>query len=162
MKFLQEHGSPFQFLTGYTVQGYNLSVGNKTERVKGQPVSIDYFHVLGINPLLGRDFLAEENSGNGAHVAILSYGIWQTQMGGDRKTVGRTITLDGEPFTVIGVMPPGLEASADPILPGETDVGFGDGRNNPFCFEPQFARRSTSGDRSRSEPVPDGKFAIIM
>ena len=122
MKFLQEHGSPFQFLTGYTVQGYNLSVGNKTERVKGQPVSIDYFHVLGINPLLGRDFLAEENSGNGAHVAILSYGIWQTQMGGDRKTVGRTITLDGEPFTVIGVMPPGLEASADPILPGETDV----------------------------------------
>jgi putative ABC transport system permease protein len=122
MKFLIEHGSPFQFLTGYTVQGYNLSVGNKTERVKGQPVSIDYFHVLGINPLLGRDFLAEENSGNGAHVAILSYGIWQTQMGGDRKTVGRTITLDGEPFTVIGVMPPGLEASVDPILPGETDV----------------------------------------
>ena len=122
MKFLQEHGSPFQFLTGYTVQGYNLSVGNKTERVKGQPVSTDYFHVLGINPLLGRDFLAEENSGNGARVAILSYGIWQTQMGGDRKTVGRTITLDGEPFTVIGVMPPGLEASADPILPGETDV----------------------------------------
>jgi putative ABC transport system permease protein len=122
MQFLIEHGSPFQFLTGYTVQGYNLSVGNKTERVKGQPVSTDYFHVLGINPLLGRDFLAEENTGNGAHVAILSYGIWQTQMGGDRETIGRTITLDGEPFTVIGVMPPGLEGSVDPILPGETDV----------------------------------------
>jgi predicted permease len=122
MQFLIEHGSPFQFFTGYTVQGYNLSVGNKTERVKGQPVSTDYFHVLGINPLLGRDFLAEENAGNGAHVAILSYGIWQTQMGGDRETIGRTITLDGEPFTVIGVMPPGLEASVDPILPGETDV----------------------------------------
>jgi len=122
MQFLIEHGSPFQFLTGYTVQGYNLSVGNKTERVKGQPVSTDYFHVLGINPLLGRDFLAEENTGTGAHVAILSYGIWQTQMGGDRQTIGRTITLDGEPFTVIGVMPPGLEGSVDPILPGETDV----------------------------------------
>ena len=122
MQFLIEHGSPFKFLTGYTVQGYNLRVGNKTERVKGQPVSTDYFHVLGINPLLGRDFLAEENTGNGAHVAILSYGIWQTQMGGDRETIGRTITLDGEPFTVIGVMPPGLEGSVDPILPGETDV----------------------------------------
>ena len=122
MQFLQEHGSPFQFLTGYTVQGYNLSVGNKTERVKGQPVSTDYFHVLGINPLLGRDFLAEENTGDGAHVAILSYGTWQTQMGGDRETIGRTITLDGEPFTVIGVMPPGLEGSVDPILPGDTDV----------------------------------------
>jgi putative ABC transport system permease protein len=122
MQFLIEHGSPFQFLTGYTVQGYNLSVGKKTERVKGQPVSTDYFHVLGINPLLGRDFLAEENTGNGAHVAILSYGIWQTQMGGDREAIGRIITLDGEPFTVIGVMPPGLEGSVDPILPGETDV----------------------------------------
>ena len=122
MQFLLEHGSPFQFLTGYTVQGYNLSVGNKTERVKGQPVSTDYFHVLGINPLLGRDFLAEENTGDGAHVAILSYGIWQTQMDGDRETIGRSITLDGEPFTVIGVMPPGLESSVDPILPGETDV----------------------------------------
>jgi predicted permease len=90
--------------------------------VKGQPVSTDYFEALGIRPLLGRDFLAEENVGNGAHVAILSYGIWQRQMGGDRETIGRTITLDGEPFTVIGVMPPGLEASVDPIMPGDTDV----------------------------------------
>ena len=122
MQFLQEHGSPFQFVTGYTVQGYNLNVGNKTERVKGQPVSTDYFRVLGINPLLGRAFLAEENTGNGTHVAILSYGIWQTQMGGDREAIGRTITLDGEPFIVIGVMPPGLEGTVDPILPGETDV----------------------------------------
>ena len=120
--FWQAHSSPFQFLTGYTVQGHNLGVGNKTERVKGQPVSTDYFHVLGIRPLLGRDFLPEDNTGDGAHVAILSYGTWQRQMGGDREIIGRTITLDGEPFTVIGVMPPGLEASVDPILPGDTDV----------------------------------------
>lgn len=122
LQFLQEHSSPFQFLSGYTVQGYNLGVGNKTERVKGQPVSADYFHVLGIRPLLGRDFLADDHIGNGAHVAILSYEIWQKHMGGDRATIGRTVTLDGEPFTVIGVMPPGLEASVDPILPGDTDV----------------------------------------
>jgi putative ABC transport system permease protein len=122
LQFLQEHSSPFQFLTGYTVQGYNISFGDKTERVKGQPVSTDYFSVLGIGPVLGRDFLAEENIGNGAHVAILSYEIWQKQMGGDRETIGRTVTLDGEPFTIIGVMPAGLEASVDPILPGDTDV----------------------------------------
>ncbi len=122
LQFLQEHSSPFQFLTGYTVQGYNLGLGDKTERVKGQPVSTDYFQVLGIRPLLGRDFLADDHVGNGAHVAILSYEIWQRQMGGDRATIGRTVTLDGEPFTVIGVMPPGLEASVDPIMPGDTDV----------------------------------------
>jgi putative ABC transport system permease protein len=122
LRFLQEHNSTFQFLAGYTVQGYNLRVDNKTERVKGQPISTDYFHVLGIRPMLGRDFLADDNIGNGAHVAILSYGMWQRQMSGDRETIGRTVTLDGEPFTVIGVMPPGLEASVDPILPGDTDV----------------------------------------
>jgi putative ABC transport system permease protein len=122
LQFLQEHSSAFQFLTGYTVQGYNLGLGNKTERVKGQPVSTDYFHVLGIRPLLGRDFLVADNIGNGAHVAVLSYEIWQKQMGGDRAIIGRTVMLDGEPFTVIGVVPPGLEASVDPILPGDTDV----------------------------------------
>jgi putative ABC transport system permease protein len=121
LQFLQEHGSPFEFVTGYTVQGYNLGVGNKTERVKGQPVAGDYFHVLGIKPVLGRDFLAEDNSGNGAHVAILSYEFWR-KIGSDPETIGRTITLDGEPFTVVGVMPPGLEASVDPIMPGDTDV----------------------------------------
>lgn len=122
LQFLQEHSSPFQFLTGYTVQGHNLGLGSETEHVKGQPVSTDYFHVLGIKPLLGRDFLADDNNGSGAHVAILSYQIWQRGMGSDGSIIGRTVTLDGEPFTVIGIMPPGLEASVDPILPGDTDV----------------------------------------
>ncbi|MGE5324901.1 MAG: ADOP family duplicated permease [Actinomycetota bacterium] len=122
LQFLLEHDSTFQFLAGYTVQGYNLRVGNRAERVKGQPVSTDYFHVLGIRPVLGRDFLADDNIGNGAHVAIVSYGVWQKQMNGDSETIGRTITLNGEPFTVVGVMPPGLEASVDPIFSGDTDI----------------------------------------
>ena len=61
------------------------------------------------------------DTGNGAYVAILSYGIWQTQMGGDREAIGRAVALNGEPFTVIGVMPP-VEGSVDPVLPGETDL----------------------------------------
>jgi len=122
LQFLKQHSSAFQFLAGYTVQGYNFGTGNKTERVKGLPVSANYFHVLGIKPLLGRDFLAEEDRGAGAHVAILSYGTWKRQTGGDPEIIGRTITLDGQPFSVIGVMPPGLEATVDPILPGATDL----------------------------------------
>ncbi len=122
LQFLKQRISAFQFLAGYTVQGYNLGAGNKTERVKGLPVSADYFRVLGIKPLLGRDFLPEEDRGAGARVAILSYGTWKRQTGGDPEIIHRTITLDGEPFSVIGVMPPGLEATVDPILPGATDV----------------------------------------
>ena len=122
LEFLEQHSSAFQFLAGYTVQGYNLGAGSKTERVKGLPVSADYFHVLGIEPLLGRDFLPEENRGTGAHVAILSYETWKRQTGGDPEIIGGTITLDGEPFSVIGVMPSGLEDTVDPILPGATEI----------------------------------------
>lgn len=122
LQFLEQRSSAFQFLAGYTVQGYNLGVGGKTERVKGLPVSADYFHVLGIKPLLGRDFLPEEDRGAGAHVAILSDGTWRRRMGGDPGIIGRTVTLDGESFSVIGVMPPGLETTFDPILPGATDI----------------------------------------
>lgn len=122
LQFLEQRSSAFQFLAGYTVQGYNLGARDKTDRVKGLPVSADYFHVLGIKPLLGRDFLPEEDRGAGAHVAILSDGAWKRQMGGDPGIIGRTITLDGELFNVIGVMPSGLEATSDPILPGATDV----------------------------------------
>lgn len=122
LQFLEQHNSAFQYLAGYTVQGYNLGTGNKTERVKGLPVSADYFHVLGIKPLLGRTFLPEEDRGAGARVAILSYGTWKRQAGGDPEIIGRTITLDGEPFSVVGVMPPGLEATVDPILPGATQI----------------------------------------
>src|SRR5581483_6504638 len=122
LQFLKQQGSPLEFLAGYTVVGSNLSVSNRTERVKVVPVSVDYFHVLGIKPLLGRDFLPEEDQGNGAHVLILSYERWQRQAGADPGIIGRTITLDAEPYTVIGVMPPHLEATIDPILPGDTDV----------------------------------------
>lgn len=122
LQFLQQRRPEFQFLAGYTVIGYNLGIGSETNRVKGLAISPDYFHVLGIKPQLGRDFLPEDNVGNGAHVAILSYEIWQRQTGGDRGIIGRTISLDGEPFTVIAVMPPGLESDFDPILPGKPDV----------------------------------------
>jgi putative ABC transport system permease protein len=122
LQFLQENRQEFQFLAGYTVMGHNLGLGGETNRVKGLAVSPDYFHVLGTKPQLGRDFLPEDNIGDGAHVAILSYEIWQRQTGGDRRIIGQIISLDGEPFTVIAVMPPGLEGDFDPILPGKPDV----------------------------------------
>ncbi len=123
LQFLQEHASPFESLAGYTVIGFNLRTHNNTVRVKGAPVSADYFRVLGIKPLLGRDFLLQENLGDGARVAILSYGIWQRQAGSDPNIVGQTIMLDAEPFTVIGVMSREMEViNDDSILPGKTEV----------------------------------------
>ena len=75
------------------------------ERLDGQRVSAGYFQVLGVRPAIGQDFDASDDRPHGSNVAILSDGLWRSRFGADRTIVGRPITLDGDPYTVIGVMP---------------------------------------------------------
>jgi putative ABC transport system permease protein len=90
----------------YTNQGVGtLTNGNEATHVQGETVSADLFPLLGIQPLLGRTFLPNEDE-PGNHVVILSDGLWQRRFGGDRNVIGKSVTLDGQQFQVIGVMPP--------------------------------------------------------
>jgi putative ABC transport system permease protein len=82
---------------------------DRPERFEGQRVSANYFRVLGVSPVLGRDFEAADDQHNGPRVVVLSDGLWHRRFGGDRSIVGRQVTLDGDLFTVIGVMPAGFE-----------------------------------------------------
>src|SRR5207344_2583725 len=86
----------------------------------GEMVSGDYFNVLGVTPALGRGFLPDEDKVPGASlVTVLGYNFWQQRLGGDPQVVGRTITLDGHAFTVVGVAPrgfKGVNAIAQPAL----------------------------------------------
>src|SRR5262249_40314401 len=61
--------------------------------------------LLGVRPILGRNFTSEEDQGDGTHVAILTYGFWQRRFGGNPGIVGQSITLNGHPFTIVGVLP---------------------------------------------------------
>jgi putative ABC transport system permease protein len=79
------------------------------ERLEGQSVSAGYFRVLGIPPALGRGFQASDDVFHGPRVVILSNGLWQRRFAGDRGIIGRGITLDGDSYEVIGVMPRGFE-----------------------------------------------------
>ncbi len=93
-------------------RGYNLSSsGNKqeAEQVSGLRVSAGFFPVLGVKPFLGRTFLPEEEMVGKDHEVVLSYGLWTTRYGGDPSLLGKSITVDGEDFTVIGVMPRDFE-----------------------------------------------------
>jgi putative ABC transport system permease protein len=76
-------------------------------QLDGEMVTWDLFPALGIQPQLGRGFLQSEEAA-GTHVVVLSHALWQSQFGGDRGMVGRTITLDRKPYTVIGVAPAGF------------------------------------------------------
>lgn len=98
----------FEGVAAYANVPFELSGHSEPIRIEGAKVSAGLFSLLGVAPLLGRDFRPEEDQ-PGADVAMLSWGIWQSRYGGDRSIVGQTITLDRRVYTVIGVMPAGFE-----------------------------------------------------
>ena len=84
----------------------NVTVGGeKPERLFGAKVSDNFFTMLGVNPVAGRILLREEQSPGRASSLVISYGFWQRRFGGDPAIIGRKVELDGEPFTIVGVMP---------------------------------------------------------
>lgn len=101
-------GDVFESVAAWAFAPVALETGTDTERVMGVLVSANFFQTYGARPALGRAFLPEEGaSAPGAHpVAILGHGFWQTRFGGDPGIVGRTLTLNGHPFQVVGVAPP--------------------------------------------------------
>jgi putative ABC transport system permease protein len=109
------------FLTGF----------GEPQSLKALGVSGNLFQVLGAAPLLGRTFVEEEQWEGRSRVAILSYGLWQSAFGGDPAIVGRTITLSGRNYSVVGVMPPSF------FFPGR-DVQLW----TPFGYAPQLMTSS--------------------
>jgi putative ABC transport system permease protein len=86
--------------------GYETLVGTESaERIPRTTVSWNIFDVLGVSPALGRTFRQDEDLPKQNNVVVLSHGMWQRRFGGDPQILGHTITLSGEPSTVIGVMP---------------------------------------------------------
>jgi putative ABC transport system permease protein len=84
----------------------NLTVdGQQPERAAGMKVTAQFFNLLGVPPQLGRTLLPNEQGTGVANVVVLGYDIWQSRFGGDVGVIGRTVELDAEPFTVVGVMP---------------------------------------------------------
>lgn len=107
-EYLRDHQD---FVAGVLATGgarFNLNAGGKARPVVGLFVSGRFFDTLGVTPHIGRTFTADDdkrNGGTNGPVAVLSYGFWQREYGGDRQILGRAIYLDGHAFTVIGVSP---------------------------------------------------------
>lgn len=93
-------------LAAYTYGGANLTGPEGPEALNVARVSADMFDVLGAPALLGRTFVPDEGGPGGRDVAVVDHGLWQRRWAGDPGVVGRSVTLDGVPHTVVGVMPP--------------------------------------------------------
>ncbi|MGI9041536.1 MAG: ABC transporter permease, partial [Gemmatimonadales bacterium] len=88
---------------------YNLAGTDSPDNVPAARVGSGFFELLGVRPALGRTFLADEDQPGRGNVAILSDGLWRDRFGADPNIVGREVRLDGQPHTVIGVMPAALD-----------------------------------------------------
>jgi putative ABC transport system permease protein len=106
LNFLDWHDQNTVFSGLAAVSGGNKTLAGRdgAEQIAGQSVSREFFSVLGVPPIAGRAF-QEEDERTKANVVMLSERIWRTRFGGDPKLVGRTIPLDGEAYTVIGIVP---------------------------------------------------------
>ncbi len=95
--------------TGLTAfDSFTLTGNGEPQALTAQRVDASFFPTLGVMPARGRNFTAEEDTANGPAVCIISHELWQTQFGGNEHLVGGAITLNGQPWTVVGIMPPRL------------------------------------------------------
>jgi putative ABC transport system permease protein len=101
----QQQNTSFEQLAGWTQWYFNLTSDGPPDRVVGGLVSWNFFQTLGAKPMLGRLFLEQESQPASSHVAILSRGLWESRFAADPDIAGRKIALQGETYTVVGVMP---------------------------------------------------------
>jgi putative ABC transport system permease protein len=102
----REQNRVFEGMAAIADQSFNLTGEGEPERIAGRRVSANLFPLLGVEPQLGRVFLPEEDQpGSGGRVVVLSHGLWQRRFGADPKIIGKPLNLNGQSFTVVGVMP---------------------------------------------------------
>lgn len=103
-------------ICGYTGWdgSFTLTGRAEAERIEGARVTASFFSVLGVTPLLGRAFFPEEDKPGAAPTVVINYGLWQRRFGADPKIVGQQIVLDGNGYTVLGVLPPSFQFAPMP------------------------------------------------
>ena len=135
------------YLSGSTI---NLTYKNNPQRYTGGYVTEDFFKILGVAPIMGRDFTADDNKTGSAKVTILGHEIWKRDFGADPNIVGQSVRINGKAATVIGVMPPNFKFPVSeelwiPLYNEYPIVPRGDARSGPNNPAPAVMGRLKSG-----------------
>lgn len=118
--FWKEHSQSFSAMGAYEAEsGVGISGVGQPLYVSATRISDQLLDVFKVAPLVGRNFLPEEVRPNGPRAVLLAYDLWRNRLGGDRSLIGKVLNIDGESYTIVGVMPPDFMflASADVYLP---------------------------------------------
>jgi putative ABC transport system permease protein len=133
----RDQNQTFEGLAAFSAWNANLTDAGDAERIQGARVSANLFQLLGVEAQTGRTLLPEDDRPGNQHVVVLSYGLWQRRFGADMGVTGKTLTLNGEAYTVVGVLPQKfffpirdaelgipLAPEADPLRNVRTSVNF--------------------------------------
>src|SRR5271169_618198 len=102
----RQQSHAFSAMAAIQNTGFNLSGVTQPENIGGYAVSPNFLALVGVRPILGRDLLPTEEKPGTAPVVLLSYQLWQSHLGADPAALGRSITLDGRSFSIVGILPP--------------------------------------------------------
>jgi putative ABC transport system permease protein len=123
----RDHNRTLEEISVIRPDSHILSGRGEAVQVNGVRVSRNFFHLLGVQPAMGRGFIKSEDQAGREHVVVISHRLWQETLGGRSDALGQTIVLDGQPYQVVGVMPAGFpfprgkQVSELEILPEQTD-----------------------------------------
>ena len=130
----RDQAQKFENIAGFFGQSANLSTNDQADRVSAYRVTSNLFRTMRVQPVIGRDFTPEDDNAGAAKVVILSYELWQKRFGGNREIVGSPISINGNPYDVIGVAPKGFRVlgAADLWVPMAIPESQKPGRRNDF------------------------------
>ncbi|MGH7553555.1 MAG: ADOP family duplicated permease [Longimicrobiales bacterium] len=143
----------FSGMAGFSSGQANVAGDFEPQRVPRTQVSIEFFDVLGVSPLLGRGFAAEEMVPEGRRVAVLSHALWTQRFGGDRNAIGRSVRLNGIEHEVVGVMPAGFDFPSDAAVwtPLRVSDQMRQSRGSLFLYVVGRLRDGVSAERAQTD-----------
>ena len=147
-------GAAFESMAAFATTAQNLTLGGTSERVNGVQSAGSLFDVLGTPALLGRTFRAAEDGPGAEGVVVLSHGLWQRRFGADPAAVGRTLTLGGNPYLILGVMPPGFafpDGDAEFWIPARFKEEFRGNRDQYFLLAAARLAPGVGADQARAQ-----------
>jgi len=135
--------------------------GERAALVRGWNVSHEIFETLGVAPLLGRGFRAEEETDGRGHVVVVSYGLWQSRFGGRHDVLGSTLMIGGVPHEIVGVMPPGFAVTEPVEIWKPLPFGIPDTSVRRFHFLRLIGRLAPGVDRASAQAEVNAVAAAL-